>query len=65
MQGGSFTESLKLLDSPFVPCAIRVDAVDPDVGIYEGPGTAIVVRETSAGHGAQELERPLRRGGRS
>ena len=65
MQRGAFAELLELLNSPLVPVTVCVDAIDPDIGIDECSGAAVVARETSGGHGVQGLERPLRRGGNS
>lgn len=65
MKRGSFTQRLKLLNSPFVPLAVGVNAVDPDIGIYQRSGAAIVAGEISAGHGVQALAQPFRRGGKS
>ena len=63
MQRASLAELLNLLDRPFVPWAVSVDTVDPDIGIDQGSSAAVVVCEVSAGHDVQRLERSLHRGG--
>ena len=52
MEERLLTAQLKLLNGPVVPRTCCVNAVNPDVGIYENPGTSIVAFETSGEHGA-------------
>lgn len=56
MQRGPLTKRLKLLYGPLVPLAFRINAVDPDIGIDQRSGAAIVCCKISHGHGVQELE---------
>lgn len=52
MEQRLLTAQLELLNGPVVPSTCFVNAVDPDVGIDENPGTSIIAVETSGEHGA-------------
>ncbi len=51
MQWGPFAKDLELLDRPLMPLTVRVNAIDPDVGIDKCSGASVVAREISDGHG--------------
>lgn len=65
MQWSPFAKLLELLDRPLMPLTVRVNAIDPDVGIDQCSSASVVSGETSGGHGVQGLEGPLRYGEKS